>query len=39
MDRLLHPAQLVVMDGPSYRTQRTSKRKAGSAEDKQEVVS
>lgn len=39
MDRLLHHAHLVVMDGPSYRTQRTSKRKAGSADDKQEVAS
>lgn len=39
MDRLLHHAHLVVMDGPSYRTQRTSKRKAGSSEDKQEVAS
>lgn len=39
MDRLLHHAHLVVMDGPSYRTQRTGKRKAGSADDKQEVAS
>lgn len=39
MDRLLHHAHLVVMDGPSYRTQRTGKRKPGSAEDKQEVAS
>ena len=27
MDRLLHHAHVVVMDGPSYRTQRTPKRK------------
>lgn len=39
MDRLLHHAHLVVMDGPSYRTQRTSKRKAGAADEKQEVAS
>jgi len=39
MDRLLHHAHLVVMDGPPYRTQRTGKRKAGSADDKQEVAS
>jgi DNA replication protein DnaC len=29
MDRLLHHAHLVVMDGPSYRTQRDKKRRPG----------
>jgi DNA replication protein DnaC len=37
MDRLLHHAHVVVMDGPSYRTQRGQKRKAGSSPDPQEV--
>lgn len=38
MDRLLHHAHLVVMDGPSYRTQRTAKRKAPGTPETQEAA-
>ena len=39
MDRLLHHASLVVMDGPSYRTQRGPKRKGTGPQDNQEAAS
>lgn len=37
MDRLLHHAHVVVMDGPSYRTQRGPKRKGPGAPETKEV--